>query len=474
MSHPRGKTAAVGKNSKKRRDAKRKERPNRPPTRPAAHARAGPEDPELQVQRLVADGLAALREPFDFRAFNRAVDSLVDLDGVEGPCVHRPERALADLLAQVIGTLWEHGWEPVDMVHVVRREANARMVRLVTAAIADEASTSENYANAPARWLAQLDALAVTRTAPQPTSERLFDLPKPVGPPPTSPVIDWRLVERIGVADSIESSLRLLGLLQALPRITALDDPPSQWGRAAPRPSPSGSSSADPKLLSTIRALLAKAESTSFPAEAEAFTAKAQDLMSRHAIDAAVLASKADHDATLGVGPRRVHIDNPYGKEKAQLLGVVSHVNRVRVVWDDQLGFATIVGFEVDLELVEMLFTSLLVQATGAVTAAKDGSAHSRSPSFRRAFLLAYSSRIGERLRLAGQEANANAASEYGTALVPILEARREAVATVTQRLFPHSAPMRGRMVDARGWAAGKVAADRADLGAPAGRIGRG
>ena len=45
---------------------------------------------------------------------------------------------------------------------------------------------------------------------------------------------------------------------------------------------------------------------------------------------------------------------------------MVGHINRVRVVWDDSLGMATIVGFDVDLELVEMLFTSLLVQATGS------------------------------------------------------------------------------------------------------------
>ena len=42
---------------------------------------------------------------------------------------------------------------------------------------------------------------------------------------------------------------------------------------------------ADPKITERVRALLAKAESTTFPDEAEAFTAKAQELIAQHAID---------------------------------------------------------------------------------------------------------------------------------------------------------------------------------------------
>ena len=37
----------------------------------------------------------------------------------------------------------------------------------------------------------------------------------------------------------------------------------------------------DEKVLGRVRALLAKAESTTFPEEAEALTAKAQELMAR-------------------------------------------------------------------------------------------------------------------------------------------------------------------------------------------------
>ena len=43
------------------------------------------------------------------------------------------------------------------------------------------------------------------------------------------------------------------------------------------------------RLLHTIRALLAKAESTDYPDEAAALTAKAQELISAHAIDLALI-----------------------------------------------------------------------------------------------------------------------------------------------------------------------------------------
>ena len=163
-------------------------------------------------------------------------------------------------------------------------------------------------------------------------------------------------------------------------------------------------------MLSKIRALLSKAEATTFVDEAEAFTAKAQDLMTRYAIDEALLEDSAGEAEVVA---RRIHIDNPYAQAKVQLLSTVGAINRVRVVWDDHHGMASVVGMAVDLQLVEMLFTSLLVQATRALTEAGNAppaqpgyrsGRMNRSPSFRRAFLLAYATRMGERLAEAGRK----------------------------------------------------------------------
>src|SRR6185295_10188297 len=74
----------------------------------------------------------------------------------------------------------------------------------------------------------------------------------------------------------------------------------------------------DDSVLVKVRALLAQAESTSFEAEAEAFTAKAQELMARHAIDGALLWARSARDecpVTI-----RLPLDDPYVDIKSLLL----------------------------------------------------------------------------------------------------------------------------------------------------------
>ena len=90
-----------------------------------------------------------------------------------------------------------------------------------------------------------------------------------------------------------------------------------------PRPAPP-----DDGVLHKVRSLLAKAESTTFPDEAEALTAKAQQLMDRHAIDRAMLAA-GGRDPGRPEG-RDVTIDAPYPRPKFHLLGAVARANRCR------------------------------------------------------------------------------------------------------------------------------------------------
>src|ERR1035437_9378523 len=64
---------------------------------------------------------------------------------------------------------------------------------------------------------------------------------------------------------------------------------------AAARPSAAAGPErpADERILGKIRALLAKAESTEFTEEAEALSARAQELMAKYSIDHALLAAEA-------------------------------------------------------------------------------------------------------------------------------------------------------------------------------------
>jgi hypothetical protein len=253
--------------------------------------------------------------------------------------------------------------------------------------------------------------------------------------------------------DSLPVAVEVLGLLLCLPALPRLGPPPAR------RPQ-------NTRVLEKVRALLAKAESTTFPDEAEALSAKAQELMARHAIDSAMVGAGAAgvDDGPTGV---RVPVDDPYAGAKSILLAEVAAANRCRAVWSKGFGFSTLFGFESDLDFVDVLYTSLLVQATSAMVAAGsqvDGSGRSRTRSFRQAFLLAYAGRIGQRLREAEAAGREAAAHEYGEALLPVLADRSTAVKAAQAEAFPHLVSRSVSISNASGWAAGRAAADLASL----------
>jgi hypothetical protein len=188
--------------------------------------------------------------------------------------------------------------------------------------------------------------------------------------------------------------------------------------------------------------------------------------MTRHAVDAALL-DAGPSPAGIEVGTRRIHVLDPYVRAKMQLLAAVAEANDVRLVWYQRLGIANLVGGPGDLDAVELLFTSLLLQATQALAAAeRQAGRRSAARTFRRAFLLGYAHRIGERLQAARRQATTAAAAERGVDLLPVLRSRREAVEAAAAELFPRVRSSRSRAsVDAGGWYAGRVAADRADVG---------
>ncbi|MDX6741865.1 DUF2786 domain-containing protein [Actinocorallia sp. A-T 12471] len=221
----------------------------------------------------------------------------------------------------------------------------------------------------------------------------------------------------------------------------------------------------DQRMLGKVRALLHKAESTEFPREAEALTARAQELIARHNLHAALLEAEHGGDGH-GPGARVVAVDQPYAAPKATLLHVVAEANRCRAVWHRERGEATVLGYPDDLAGVELLFTSLLVQATSAMVRAgsrTDGFGRSRTRSFRHAFLSAYALRIGERLSEAAEQA-VGESDAPGLGLV--LASRDAAVQRSVAERFPRLRRFRGGGAsNADGWVHGRAAADRAALG---------
>ena len=239
------------------------------------------------------------------------------------------------------------------------------------------------------------------------------------------------------------------------------------WGRLPALPVPARESAhrsgVDERMLAKVRALLAKAESSQFPEEAETLSAKAQELMSRYSVERALV------DDPARVGPqgsvRRIWLDSPYLGPKAHLVSAVAGANRCRVVSYERLEFAVLVGHEVDLDIAELLATSLLVQATEAMLVAgrlAGTSGQSRLRSFRHAFLLAYAARIGERLREADRVSTEQVRDER---LLPVLARREQEVDQLFTELFPRTVSRRTTASNPEGWGAGRAAANAADLG---------
>ncbi|EME19524.1 DUF2786 domain-containing protein [Rhodococcus triatomae] len=343
--------------------------------------------------------------------------------------------------AALLRHAYEIGWQPGDVLHVARRGLAAVELAPIALLIQREAHRSGAWARAPLHWVDQLKAIASV-------------YPRRPDEPPLS-----------------TAAARLLGRLAPLRRLCP---PPSQWPDI--RPDDTGTrTGTDAKVLGRIRGLLAKAESTEFTEEAETLTAKAQELMTRHSVTTALLDATSP-DRTVAVHARRIHLDRPYSKHKGLLLTSVGDANHVRTLFNPVDAIATVVGTPADLEQVDLLFTSLLIQATRAMrvattrgtTPSESGAHTTNTAAFRRAFLYGFAVRIGQRLTEAEKSATAEAVVDAGVtfgALLPLLARRSDAVQAEVDRLFGPALRSWGFTVsDHAGMAAGRTAADAASL----------
>jgi hypothetical protein len=370
-----------------------------------------------------------------------------------------PERArrLGELLEQA----WDNGWQPGDLHAYVSRHWDGVTVKVLGDAMA---ANLARYAPATVedRWRDQLVEAAAT-----------------VWWTPETDHLAARATRTVGGWNAVAASCAILELaLERLPRIELL----------GPRPGAATSAGTtvvdvDERLLTKVRMMLAKAESTPYEAEAEAFTAAAHSLMTRHSIDRALLDASAGVATDGGPGAVRIPIPAPYARDKLSLLSAIARANRCKAVWQDHFGLATVVGFPVDRRAVELLFASLLVQAMVAMQSHRASHPGISARTFRRSFLSGFTHRIAERLtqvseaetEAAGEQIGSahldrarSAAGGGGTELVRILADRERAVATSVKERFPGTTAMRSRArIEAEGWYSGRAAGDRARLGSP-------
>ena len=211
--------------------------------------------------------------------------------------------------------------------------------------------------------------------------------------------------------------------------------------------------SVDDRRLATIRGLLAKAEASEFPEEAEAFFNKASELIARYSVDEALIwaysASCREQADEL-----RLVVHSPYVAQKAVLVARVASAHGCRAI---RFGAGSarggeviaVIGFPSDLRWVETLVTSLMVQMTSTMlVGAPAGLSSAQSAGWRRSFIIGFAEEVGTRLQ-ADREVAARAAdaeeSEYrrgdhsGHSVSLVLVERSEEIRDEFRRRFPHT-----------------------------------
>ncbi len=388
--------------------------------------------------------------------YSRDVDDILIVE-----CIHRLERAWLDTdkaairplmfglgkaLEESLAYMWERGWQPTDVISWGKGKLSKVDQRLLTEVISNQALSYYSDNNIDPEWKDQLDTAHIS--------------------PPPSETIDWLLnfvdTQANEVADAMKSIVELLFLMRHSIKLESVLDSPATWQKPNYHRLSTRVNGVDPKVLSKVRAILAQAESTSFAEEAETFTAKAQELMAKYAIDHI----KLKNDEKTKPRVKRIWFESPYIEPKSYLLAQVASANRCLALLYSSLGFSSLVGYAEDLEVVEILYTSLLVQANVAMNrpSTHPGNAGSRTTSFRRSFLVAYAARIGERLSTTEKQVITEAEQKLGKSLLPVLSSRNEEVEAMFQAMFPTTTSFSIKSSHPGGRAAGRAAANLASI----------
>ena len=238
-------------------------------------------------------------------------------------------------------------------------------------------------------------------------------------------------------------------------------------------------------LLDRVRKLLAKAEDEGCsPAEAEALTAKAAELMARYGIDRALLG--AIRPETDRPADRVFTLVNPWGDVKRQLLAGLATALRCQCVQTRSPDGTRlhIFGYTSDLERADILFTSLLVQMARALAGEAVPGAGGEARAWRRSWMLGYCAAVVARVRAAEEAAVASAsgaspsAETGGQRAALVLADRSLVVRRQVAAAYPRLRKTRVTY-SGNGYGAGYREGQRADIGGaklrsrPAGALGR-
>lgn len=228
--------------------------------------------------------------------------------------------------------------------------------------------------------------------------------------------------------------------------------------------------------LTKVRSLLDTAESFAQEGNvsaSETYRERAFALMAKYGIEEHMLAAKVHKDEKPIV--REIVVKNPYATDKgtmlwriATALGVQSINDRAKAARHGGMRkgerIQVLIGFESDIERVEILYTSLLLQAFSEAEKSPLPYGSSRT-SFKKSFLTGFSVIVGQRLEEAEARARAEYEAERGTSTELVVVDRDQRVKNHYKELYPRTRKNKRSVSDGTGYYRGQAAGERADIG---------
>ncbi len=210
-----------------------------------------------------------------------------------------------------------------------------------------------------------------------------------------------------------------------------------------------------------------KASATANVHEADAFSRKAAELVARHRIDPAALVERDDDELAV----REISLGRgAYVRGRLALLMAVAEAHDARVVFaSTPTGtVAYVAGHVSDLDVVEVMYTSLHAQAASQMSAARR-STGAATQRYRRSFLFGYADRVAKSFddvrTAAADAASADVAVDRDGRSPARLERGRRVEEFVSERFGRVRAARGAAGAEVTGWSAGSDAAARADIG---------
>ncbi|MFH9295819.1 DUF2786 domain-containing protein [Streptomyces sp. NPDC017520] len=232
-----------------------------------------------------------------------------------------------------------------------------------------------------------------------------------------------------------------------------------------------------PAKLETIRALLAKAEDPRTPeAEAELARKRAFEMMAKYGVEQAMLNDA--NPASDAPTDRKIVLDNPWAMERVRLINRIALALGCELIHLGRDGSGParrvhIFGYASDLQRVELLYTSLLLQMNSGL-AAQSVPPGQGARAWRRSWLLGFINRVGDRIEEAERGARDEARGETtatGRSAALVLADRKAVVSRSYQQAYPRARKGGTTTMTGNGYGAGWTAGSRADIGGK--RIGR-